>query len=106
MIRKQDDFTHENVGDVGLLIASFDVDLVFDNVSDDLLLFLADLLFGSPVLTLLFVSVQQTLLFGQFSGLDAILGNRHQVADGLSVAAPPTVILTQKCGKLGLLVLV
>lgn len=93
MVREQDDFTEQNVRYIGLLIAAFDVDLVLDDVSDDLLLLLTDLLFGSPVLALLFGSVQQTLLLGQLGSLDAIFGNGHQVVDGFRVAAPPAVIL-------------
>lgn len=57
IVREEDDFTEEDVGDVGLLIASFDVYLVLDDVPDDLLLLLADLLFGAPVLALLFGAV-------------------------------------------------
>lgn len=96
MVREQDDFTQQNVRYVGLLIATFDVDLVLDDVSDNLLLFLADLLFGSPVLPLLFGSVEETLLLGQFGSLDAIFGNGHQVVDGFCVATPPAVILQTK----------
>lgn len=93
MVREQNDFTEQDVRYIGFLIATFDVYLVLDDVSDDLLLLLADLLFGSPVLALLFGSVQQSLLLGQLRSLDAIFGNGHQVVDGFRVATPPAVIL-------------
>ncbi len=93
MVREQNDFTKQNIRYIGLLIAAFDVYLVLDDVSDNLLLLFTDLLFGAPVLALLFGSIQQTLLLGLFSSLDAVFGNGHQVVDGFGITTPPAVIL-------------
>lgn len=82
----------EDIEDVGLLVAAFDVNLVFNDVTDDLLLLLPELLLGALVSTLLRL-VEQPLLLGQLSGLEAVLGHSRQVVDSLSVAAPPAVVL-------------
>lgn len=78
---------------VGLLVAALDVDLVLDDVADHLLLLLTHLLLGAPVLALLLGPVEEALLLGDLRGLDAVLGHRHQVVDGLVVAAVPAVEL-------------
>lgn len=57
MVREQDDLKQQDVTDVGLLVATFDVDLVLDDVSDDLFFFFTDLLFGTPVLAFFFGAV-------------------------------------------------
>lgn len=57
MVREQDDLKQQDVRDIGLLVATFDVDLVLDNVSDDLLFFFTDLFFGTPILAFLFGAV-------------------------------------------------
>lgn len=101
VVGEEHDLTQEDVGQVGLLVAPFDVDLVFDDVPDHVLLLLADLLFGAPVFALLLGPVEEALLPGDFGGLDPVLGHRHQVVDGLPVAAVPAVILDTRRGQRG-----
>lgn len=93
VVGKEHDLTQQDVRQVGFLVAPFNVDLVFDDVTDHLLLLLPDLLFGAAVLALLFGAVQEALLLGDLGGLDPILGDSHKVVDGLVVAAVPAVVL-------------
>lgn len=96
VVGKQHDLTQQDVRQVGLLVASFDVNFVFYYVTDHLLLLLPDLLFGPAVFALLLGAVEEALLLGDLGGLDPVLGYRHQVVEGLIVATVPAVVLEER----------
>ena len=60
--------------------------------SYDSFFFLFEFVLGLSPLGL-FVPFEKAVLFGNFGGLDPVLGHRHQVLDGLLVVGPGRVIL-------------
>lgn len=98
VVGEEHNLTQQDVRHHGLLVASFNVNFILDNVSDHLLLLLPDLLLGASVLALLLGAIEETLLLGNLRGLDSVLGDRDQVVDGLVVAVEPAVVL--KGGRL------